>query len=177
MRGISWLAAIPASFSRRTLHHGVSKYYVILYYIILYYIILYYVILYYRNEHKSNCSMGVCGLVSTRSEYGQLDGSLNTVMKLRVPQNAGSSLTSCSTVSFSGSTLLHKVSCVGDRPGPLSGILLCWWMIRSTSCTEFRIRLRWWWCYDINPNFLVVFGTCLPFVAHVGTECACSTSE
>ena len=26
MRGISWLAAIPASFSRRTLHHGVSKY-------------------------------------------------------------------------------------------------------------------------------------------------------
>ena len=24
MRGISWLAAIPASFSRRTLHHGVS---------------------------------------------------------------------------------------------------------------------------------------------------------
>ena len=36
----------PVSFSRRTLHHGVSKYNIILYCIILYHTITYYIILY-----------------------------------------------------------------------------------------------------------------------------------
>jgi hypothetical protein len=70
-----------------------------------------------RNRGENNIKMdlqevGWGGIywIALAQERDRWRVSLNAVMNLRVPKNAGNFLTSCEPVSFSGRTMLHGVS-------------------------------------------------------------------